>query len=147
MHLKHFGTQLVHLLFGGTSSSLRQLSVRAIFQYSFIQSLRPNPLLFLPKIVSPGFSLDEMELGEDYMSYLTHLLDSGILESLVDSLHLPKDSLVYFEMELLRQRLMSKFRLFHWFKYYDEEVDGVFGESGDSEEPPSDEDDSDLEYW
>ena len=98
-------------------------------------------------MLSDSFALEDLEQPDEYMMYLMTLLDTPVLENLVDMLRLPKDALVYFEIELLRQRLCSKFRQFQWFKYYDEDIDGVFGTADDSDDLSTDEDDSDLEYW
>ncbi len=104
-------------------------------------------LIAVFQILNDNFTLKDLEQPHDYMTYLMELLDTTVLDNLVDTLHLPKDSLIHFEIELLRQRLCSKFRQFQWFKFYDEEIDGVFGTASDSDEIISDEDDSDLEYW
>ena len=66
---------------------------------------------------------------------------------LVQELCLPRNATLHFDIELLRLLLCSKFGQFRWFKFYDEEIDGLFGEFSDSDEMGSEENDSDLEYW
>ena len=76
------------------------------------------------------------------------MVTEDLLADLVDKLELPVDSLIYFEVELFRQRLATKIRRCEWFRYFDPEIDGVHGEQEeDSEEDSSDMNDSDLEYW
>ena len=147
VHLKVFGTRLHSLMFGGVSSSLRQQCARTIFRNCFLKVKSPHPLLVFPKTLDPAFNLTSMDRPDEYMTYLSHIIDISALENLICLLGLPRDSLVYFEIELLRQRMLTKFRQFYWFKYYDEEIDELYGMGSDSDEVISDEDDSDLEYW
>ena len=84
----------------------------------------------------------EEQLNKNLKIHEDTYMNVSTLENFVEKVGLPKDSVVYFEMELLRQRLCSSFKRLQWFKYYDEELD-----SSESEDYPTDEDDSDLEYW
>ena len=146
-HLKSFGKHLVSMMFGGTSATLRQKCARTLFQNTFITKNKPDPSLFPADQIGPYFTLEAHDHPDDYMFYLSHVLNSQVLERLVDKLALPRDSLAHLEVELLRQRMYSKFRQFKWFKYYDEEIDGVYSYNSNSDDESSEGDESDLEYW
>ena len=145
-HLKTFQGQLVNLLFGGTSSSLRQLCARKLFTEIFIKHGRANQSLFDHSSVHATFRLEDFSHPTDFNNiYLKHILTNSVLERLVAVLHLPRDSLVYLQVELFRLRLFSKFRQFRWFRYHDaDDSDCSFD---NSDEDQSSENDSDLEYW
>ena len=108
--LKHFGVDLLHLLFGGTSASLRQLSTRAVFTHYVKENHR-----------NAGFSEPQ---------------DTHIANRLVQRHNLPQSSCLHFEIELLRLALFRKFAQFHRMKY---ETDG-FDDSDDSNSGENDSD-------
>ncbi|CAH1799334.1 unnamed protein product [Owenia fusiformis] len=150
-HLQGLGSKLLPAIFGNTSSSLRQQCARTIFQRCFIKCRKPHHLLFPPGTIGYFFTLEDFDLPEAYWRYLTELIDVPVLKNLVTILGLPKDLLSSFEIELLRQRLFSKFMQFQWFEWYDEEIDGaiggVYSDYNSNSDSPSDGGDSDLEYW
>ena len=143
-HLKRFGDdKLLNLMFGGATSSLRQTCTRQLFQTTFFSHHSPSSALFHQ--TDDALTLDFFQSPDHFHIYLNEMITEDVIDNLVDTLGLPKDSVVYFEIELFRQRMASMFRQFNWFKYYDEDID--LGSDPDSEEFSTDENDSDLEYW
>nr|XP_006813298.1 PREDICTED: uncharacterized protein LOC100377111 [Saccoglossus kowalevskii] len=133
-HLGKIGPRLIHLLFGGTTTSLLQLCTRKLFQTCYMRSTDTLNSKLFP-------NSDELNLecydhyGDYYESYLLGILNRSQFEFLIDILHLPKNAILNFEIELLRQRLLSKFFQHDWF---DERSIGSHSDS---------ENESDGEYW
>ena len=148
-HLKIFGNKLINLMFGKTSASLRQLCVRKIFQ-NCLSKPSPGNQAFLgieDKIRQKEIGLDfNLDLGfSEKATYWCDVINTDVLEGLITRLSLPADSLVYFEAELLAQRLCSRLCL---FRYPDDEYENVLEWFSESDELTSgDEGDSDIEYW
>ena len=146
-HLKMYGSQLLSIMFGGTSSSLRQLCVRRIFQTCFL-----NPTHHRRAILGLENSFDELELDSDLFNspqkrveFWSSVITKDVLERLVDILSLPTDSLPYFESELLYQQLTSTY---HAFRYVSVEYENCSEWYSESEEFSSGEEgESDIEYW
>ena len=142
-----YGSQLLALMFGGTSSSLRQLCVRSIFQTCFL-----NPTPQRRAILDLENSFDELELDLDFFTvpqkrveFWSTVITKDVLEKLVDMLSLPTDSLPYFETELLYQQLTSTY---HAFRYVSDEYENCSEWYSESEEFSSGEEgESDIEYW
>ncbi|XP_070569096.1 uncharacterized protein [Ptychodera flava] len=133
-HLCKIGPRLIHLMFGGTTTSLLQLCTRRIFQMCYMRSTDSlNCHLFPLEEYICQESYDHY--GDYYERYLVAFLKRDAFEYLVDLLHLPKDAVLNFEIELLRQRLLSKFYQIDWF---DERSIGSLSDS---------EGESDGEYW
>ncbi|XP_077977040.1 uncharacterized protein LOC144432649 [Glandiceps talaboti] len=133
-HLCKVGPRLIHLLFGGTTSTLLQLCSRKIFQLCYMRRMDLLNCKLFPQDESICQESYE-HYAEYYERYLLSFLKRDLFEQMVDMLHLPKDAVMSFEIELLRQRLLSKFYQIDWF---DEKSVGSHSDS---------EGESDGEYW
>ena len=125
--LTSLGPKLVHLMFGGTTASLRQLCIREIFKSCFFRdsSNQRSP------VDLPMFSI---ETADEH-----RLLD------LVSLLNIPKDLLINLHVELFRQRLCISLQ--HCAAVLrDNAIYGTINSDSDADSD-LDENDSDLEYW
>ena len=158
VHLKRIGTPIISHLFGGTTATLRQLAARKIFQETLWERKSPISPQVFSRIFNADCSTHSLDNVEEYLTFLKEVVTPNALENLLHILKLPKDFLMYFEVELFRKRLICEFRQIQWFRYQVEEVDetgeGVYfmaaefsGDSEGTDDSVSEEGDSDLEYW
>ena len=146
-HLKMFGNQLVNLMFGRTTASLRQLCVRNIFQSCFVKvsDSKLTQLEMEDKLRQQEIDpISDLSLS-DRVTYWRDVITTDSLDKLITKLSLPTDSLVYFETELFTHQLSSTFCL---FRYPDDEYEHVLEWFSESDELTSNEEgESDIEYW
>ena len=121
------GPRLIHLMFGGTTASLRQLCIREIFKSCFFRdAVKPWTPVDLPM-----FSIETA--GEHTLTELISLLN------------IPKDLLVNFQVEMFRHQLCSHLQsCAATLRDY-----AIYGNINSDSDVDSDldENDSDLEYW
>ena len=148
-HLVTSGSQLVRLMFGQTSASLRQLATRTIFHQCFIKQKTCVSDLLASEVLKR--SLTEESNPHTYEEYIHLILNRTVLQMLIAKLGLPRDFLFNFEVELLLHRIANKMadlkpmppeNIFH-------DSDGSLSDYSDSESAQFSEEggDSDLEYW
>ena len=148
-HLKIFGNNLVNLMFGKISSSLRQLCVRNIFQNCLVKpaAAKLSLLGIEENVGQEDIDLNsDLDLGlNDKVTYWSNVITTEVLKRLISVLSLPADTLVYFEVELFTRQLCTKLCL---FRYPDEEFQNVLEWFSESDELSSGEEgESDIEYW
>lgn len=144
LHFRPMRSQLIPLMAGGTTATLKQLAARTIFKKTLIQ----NPAVCMAKLHS-SFTLQEefteSDLTHDldaYEKYILCALSSVTLKRLTKRLSLPKNALVSFEIELFLRRLSIFVGACKPVQPYGDDSD-----SFDSDMDSSFEGDSDLEYW
>ena len=118
-----------------------KLCTRKLFQQAFL-SPSSQALQILNRDVG---RFDDYVTPKDFSVYINELVTEDVLDALVSRLQLPADALLYFQVELFRQRLGSKLRRHEWFRYV--HPDSEAGSDGEDSEDFSDMNDSDLEYW
>ncbi|KAL4232720.1 hypothetical protein ACF0H5_007408 [Mactra antiquata] len=148
-HLSNISDNLVNLMFGQASATLKQLAARSIFHQCFIKHRRCiSKLLPVDVIKETVENTRELHPYEDYISFI---LNTTVLQTLVKHLGLPRDFLVNFEVELLLHRLahkMSSMKAMPPENIFCDS-DGSLSDLSESESTGYSEEggDSDLEYW
>ncbi|XP_078618265.1 uncharacterized protein LOC144885926 [Branchiostoma floridae x Branchiostoma japonicum] len=128
--LQSLGSRLVHAIFGSTTNKLSQLCARQIFQAAFLRQLSSDA----PQDDYQGTFFSDDKTSQDFCACLMMISTDQLLR-LISDLHLPRDSLQCFEVELFKHRLCARFLMYEWWE-------GRRCVSDDEEEG-----DSDLEYW
>ena len=148
VHLKSVSHKLVNMMFGRTTSSLRQLATRSIFHHCFLRGGCCLTKLMPSDTLKQRFSNADLTQMDVYDEYINFVLNRTVLRALVVRLNLPQDSLLNFEVELLLHQIASKFSSFKIMQpesFYSDSDDSAV--SDDSESSSLEEGDSDLEYW
>ncbi|KAK3580495.1 hypothetical protein CHS0354_001094 [Potamilus streckersoni] len=147
-HLRTVSSQLIHMMFGQTSS-LCQLTARTLFNHCFIKQRKCIHKLLPIKALHEKLNNDEYKPQDSYEEYINLILNKTMLQVLISQLSLPQDSLLNFEVELLLHRMANLFSTFkvtppeNMFSGEDYSIDSNESDSAISPE----EGDSDLEYW
>ncbi|XP_064595869.1 uncharacterized protein LOC135462572 [Liolophura sinensis] len=144
LHFHPMRSQLIPLMAGSTTATLKQLAARTIFKQTLIE----NPEVCMAKLHS-NLTLQEEFTGnglshdlDAYEKYIFCALSSVTLKRLTERLSLPKNALINFEIELFLRRLSIFVGACKPVQPYSEDSD-----SFDSDLDSSLEGDSDLEYW
>lgn len=144
------GNKLLHMMFGKTTASLKQLAARTIFTQCFLEGSNALGKILPVNTIKDRFSGADLQQIDVYDEYISLVLNKTVLKALVTRLGLPQDSIVNFEIELLLHQMASRFSSYKLLP-----PENVFsGESDDSlsltdsdVSASADEGDSDLEYW
>ncbi|KAK6171501.1 hypothetical protein SNE40_019678 [Patella caerulea] len=150
MELRPIAGALIHLLFGRTTSTLSQLATRNIFQHSLIKSTACLQRILPVSTFKQKFLVEDLKHFDTYDEYVSMVLNRTVLKTLINMLHLPQDSLINFQVELLLHQMAVKFSKYKVLRpdgiLSDLSDESINSDDTDSSESP-DEGDSDLEYW
>lgn len=150
IHLQQHQGQLLHLLFGGTTSTLQQLSARQIFRLCLVESTQCLCRIVPAATFRQRFTLEDFWEREVYEEYMELVVNHTVLRGLVALLGLPADTLLYLEVELLLQRLglrLTRLKVNRPDPVLSTQSDDDLSSDDSLYSVSQDEGDSDLEYW
>lgn len=150
VHLNPIAKQLLHMLFGQTTASLKQLTTRVIFEEYFRNNIRRIAKLLSDETRLIYENMSDICDHDIYEEFVTTVLNKELLGRFIRHFSLPYDSLLNFETELLLQRmvvLFSSFQVGTTSLLFERQI--PYNSSSDDSDlfANEEEGDSDLEYW
>ncbi|GAB1598107.1 uncharacterized protein LOC115214915, partial [Argonauta hians] len=141
-------SQTIHMLFGQTTATLKQLSVRIIFQEYFCKNINYIATLMHQEARSLFESISDIYDRDIYQEFINVVLDKKFLRRFLSHYSLPQNSLLNFLIELLFQRMLVLFSSFYIDTtsfLFEKQI--PYDSSSDDSDFFANEGDSDLEYW